>query len=196
MDMAQNIRVFPLAVLGAMLVFGLLVWWAVSRSTVAEKVQRDFDEKPVPGMAVGTKIQPVPLPKVEAPPPARDPGEKILEGADGAYDKGMWETSLKFYKDFELWYAGTPTWTKNMIRVFERIHTSGAKMPKQDPELGQYLDARRRAAEDWRGLQPFLAGPPTDVARLEVTKYLKTLPPKDGRIARIEAWLSPAKQEK
>jgi hypothetical protein len=202
--MADRIPVFPLAVLGTMVLFGLLVWWAVARSRAAEPKIPGPNEpieavKPVPmgtGAAVGTKIRSAQSPSAEAPPPAKDPGEKILEGADRAYDTAFYETALMFYKDFELRYAGTETYEKNALRVFERIHTSAAKMPKKDDSIPAYLDSRRKAADEWKRLKPLMASAPTDQTRAELQKFLDGLPPKDGRRAGVEAWLAPAGGEK
>ncbi len=198
--MADRINVFPLAVLGTMAVFGLLVWLAIARSKAAEPRIPGPNEpvesvKPAPGPAgvpLGTKIRAAPSPSAEAPPPAKDPGEKILEGADRAYDTAFYETALMFYKDFELRYAGTETWEKNALRVFERIHTSAAKMPKKDDTIPAYLDARRKAADEWKRLRPLMASAPTDATRPELQKFLDGLPPKDGRRAAVEAWLATA----
>lgn len=188
--MADGIKVFPLAVLGSLVFFGLLLWWAIARSKAEEaRVPRPADETVVPGKPIGTKIAPPPLPKVEAPPPAKDPGEKILEGADRAYETEYFETALMFYKDFELRYAGSETYDRHSLRVFERIHTSGARMPKKDDTLPAYLTARRKAADEWTRLKPQLSAPPTDAARAALTTYRDGLPPKDGRRALIDAWL-------
>jgi hypothetical protein len=190
--MVDRIKVFPLAVLGTMVFFGLLVWWAIAKSKAAgEKVAGPGDpqfqsEAPVPV----PKLKPAASRSVEAPPPAKDPGEKILEGADRAYDTGYFETALMFYKDFELRYAGTETYDRHSIRVFERIHTSAAKMNKKDELLPAYLDARRKAADAWKRLKPLLSLSPTDPSRAELKQYLDGLPPKDGRRTLIDAWLS------
>lgn len=202
--MADRINVFPLAVLGTMVLFGLLVWWAIARSKAAEPRIPGPNEpveavKPAPaptGAPVGTKIRSAPSPTAEAPPPAKDPGEKILEGADRAYDTAYYETALMFYKDFELRYAGTETYEKNALRVFERIHTSAAKMPKKDDTIPAYLDARRKAADEWKRLKPLMASAPTGQTRAELEKFLGGLPPRDGRRAPIESWLAPAGGEK
>jgi len=202
--MADRIKVFPLAVLGTMVLFGLLVWWAVARAKAAEpKVagpdDPQFSEKPSsapPGTARGTKIQAPPSPSVEAPPPAKDPGEKILEGADRAFETEYYETALMFYRDFELRYAGTETYDRHARRVFERIHTSAAKMTKKDETLPAYLESRRRAADEWKRLRPFLSAAPTESSRAELQKYLEGLPPKDGRRSIIAAWLTPGGGEK
>jgi hypothetical protein len=192
-DMADRVKVFPLAILATLVVLGLLVWWAVARSKEAEQSIR-----PEPGDAppAPAKLQPAPSPSVEAPPVAKDPGEKILEGADRAFQTGYFETALMFYKDFELRYAGTPTYDRHAIRIFERIHTSGASMKKKDETLPAYLAARRKAAEDWKRLKPLLAAPPTDAGRAEVRAYEDALPQRDGRRALIDAWLSPERGEK
>lgn len=190
--MVDRIKVFPLAVLGTMVLFGLLVWWAVVKSKAAgDRVAGPDDPQfKAEAPAALPKMKPVASPSVEAPPPARDPGEKILEGADRAYDIEYYETALMFYKDFELRYAGSETYDRNAIRVFERIHTSAAKMKKRDDTLPAYLDARRKAADEWKRLKPLLTAAPTDPGRLELKKYLESLPPKDGRRPLIDAWLS------
>lgn len=202
--MADRIPVFPLAVLGTIVLFGLLVWWAVAKSKadlpkIAGPNEPIEEVKPAPipgGTPQGTKIRSAPSPSVEAPPPAKDPGEKILEGADRAFDTGFYETALMFYRDFELRYAGTETYERNAIRVFERIHTSGAKMPKKDDTLPAYLAERRKAADDWKRLKPLMAAAPNDQSRAELRKFLDGLPPKDGRRPSIDAWLSPGGGEK
>jgi hypothetical protein len=193
MQMVDRVKVFPLAVLGALVFFGLLVWWAVARS---KSVESTIVQDPIEPPAAPSKIQPAASPSVEAPPVAKDPGEKILEGADRAFQTGYYETALMFYKDFELRYAGTETYDRNAIRVFERIHTSAAKMPKKDETLPAYLDARRKAADEWKRLKPQLAAAPTDAGRAELKKYEDALPPRDGRRAIIDAWLSPERGEK
>ncbi|HVR86739.1 MAG TPA: hypothetical protein VMU54_20620 [Planctomycetota bacterium] len=202
--MADRINVFPLAVLGTVVVLGLIVWVVISKTrseapTIPGPNEPVIGVKPAPipaGVPQGTKMRAAPSPSVEAPPPAKDPGEKILEGADRAYDTGFYETALMFYKDFELRYAGSETCDRNALRVFERIHTSGAKMPKKDETLSAYLDARRKAADEWKRLKPLLATPPTDPSRAELVKYRDGLPPRDGRRAPIDAWLSSSGGEK
>jgi hypothetical protein len=190
-DMADRIKVFPLAVLGTMVVFGLLVWWAVARakSQAPEVPTEGAGASSSAPAAPGTKIPAPRSPSVEAPPPAKDPGEKILEGADKAYETEFYETALMFYKDFELRYAGTETYDRHQIRVFERIHTSAAKMAKKDESLPAYLDGRRKAADEWKRLKPLTAAAPTEQSRADLKKYRDGLPPRDGRIAVIDAWL-------
>jgi hypothetical protein len=198
-DMVDRIKVFPLAVLGTMVLFGLLVWWAIARSKSREpniagpddlQFSSDTGPKPAP------KLKPAASPSVEAPPPAKDPGEKILEGADRAYETEYYETALKVYKDFELRYAGSETYDRHAIRIFERIHTSAAKMNKKDETLPAYLDARRKAADEWKRLKPFLASAPTDSSRAELRKYMESLPPLDGRRTIIGDWLASTGGEK
>lgn len=190
--MVDRIKVFPLAVLGTMVLFGLMVWWAIVKSKAAGDRVAGPDDPQFKSEAPAAlpKLKPAPSPSVEAPPPAKDPGEKILEGADRAYDTEYYETALMFYKDFELRYAGSETYDRHALRVFERIHTSAAKMKKRDDTLPAYLDARRKAADEWKRLKPLLAAAPTEQSRADVKKYLDGLPPKDGRRTLIEAWLS------
>jgi hypothetical protein len=191
--MADRVKVFPLAVLAALLVFGVLVWWAIRKSKAEEFAPPpDSGSQPVPTAPV--KFQPSASPSVDAPPVAKDPGEKILEGADRAFQTGYYETALMFYKDFELRYAGSETYDRNALRVFERIHTSSASMSKKDATLPAYLDARRKATEEWKRLKPLIAAPPTDAGRAELKKYEEALPDRDGRRALIDAWLAPAEK--
>jgi len=192
-QMMDRVKVFPLAVLGALVFFGLLVWWAVARS---KSVESSIVQDPIEPPVAPSKIQSAPSPSVEAPPVAKDPGEKILEGADRAFQTGYFETALMFYKDFELRYAGTETYDRNANKVYERIHTSGASMTKKDETLPAYIGARRKAAEEWKRLKPQLGAAPTDASRAELKKYEDSLPPRDGRRAIIDAWLSPERGEK
>lgn len=190
--MTFKINVFPLAVLGTIVVFGIFVWWVVARAREQEArvpLEGATNATVKPAVPQGTKIPAKTSPPVEAPPPTKDPGAKILEGADNAFDTEYWETALKFYKDYELWYAGTEGYDKNQVRVFERIHTSGAKMPKKDETLAAYVEARRRAADDWKRLKPLMQSPPTPDSRAQLKKYRDGLPDKDGRLAIIDAWL-------
>jgi hypothetical protein len=62
-------------------------------------------------------------------------------------------------------------------------------MPKKDEALPAYLDARRKAADEWKRLKPLTASPPTEQSRAELKKFRDGLPAKDGRIAVIDAWL-------
>jgi hypothetical protein len=177
-QMADRIKVFPLVVLGVVVVMGLVLYWVATRGG---------ETKPAPEAAP----TPVPRPpRVEAPPPTNDPGQKILDGADGAFQNKMYPTALMFYKDFELRYAGTDVYDRNIATVWERIHTSNASSPpaKQEAELPAYLAKRRKLADEWTRLKPLLASPPSEASRPELLKFLEALPPPDGRRRIIEAW--------
>ena len=174
--MADRMKVLPLVVLAVVAVLGLILYW-VSR--------RPRETKPEP---VAGGSPPEVRESVQAPPPSSNPGEKILEGADGAYRKGMYETSLKFYKDFELRYAGSDVYDRNITMVWARIHTSGASMPKKDETLPAYLETRRKLADQWTKLRPLLDAAPTAESKAEVQKFADALPPGDGRLKLIEAW--------
>lgn len=192
MQMAERIRIFPLACLATVVVFGLLIWWSIARAKAEELAPPKPPPQPIGiGAGQGTKIAAPPSTPVEAPPPAKDPGEKILEGADRAYDTGYYETALMFYKDFELRYAGSETYDRHAIRVFERMHTSAAKMPKKDETLPAYVEGRRKAGDEWKRLKPQMTSPPTEASKAELSKYRDGLPPRDGRRALIDAWLAP-----
>lgn len=180
----ERMKVFPIVVLAAVLVIGILVYW-VSRK---KEPQKDSGG-PVVDPAPRREVAPA-RPADQAPPAPMDPGQKILEGADGAFRAEMYPTALKFYKDFELRYAGTEVYDRNLTRLWERIHSSNALTPKdkQDPELPAYLDARRKLADEWKKLKPLTDAPPTPESRAEVEKYLEKLPAQDGRRKAIDAW--------
>ena len=176
----EKIKVFPVVVLAAVLVIGIIVYW-VSRKKEPPKETPD----PAPQKEVAP-----PRPVDPTPPPTNDPGQKILDGADGAFRAEMYPTALKFYKDFELRYAGTEVYDRNLTRLWERIHSSNALTPKdkQDPELPAYLDGRRKLAEEWKKLKPLLDAAPTPESRAGVETYLEKLPEQDGRRKVIDAW--------
>jgi hypothetical protein len=176
----ERIRAFPIVVLVAVLVVGIIVYW-VSRKKDPPKEPAD----PAPPREVAP-----PKPVDPAPPPTNDPGQKILDGADGAFRAEMFPTALKFYKDFELRYAGTEVYDRNLTRLWERIHSSNALSPKdkQDPELPAYLEARRKLADEWKKLQPLMDAAPTPESKAEVDKFAGKLPPQDGRRKGIDAW--------
>jgi hypothetical protein len=182
-QMADRIKVFPIVILAVVLLLGLVLFWVSRRP---RESARDVQANPPP-----PPQRPAPAPAqapAEAPPQPVNPGEKILEGADGAFKAGMFETALKFYKDFELRYAGSEVHDRNLTRLWERIHTSGASMPKKDETLPAYLEARRKLAEEWKRIKPLLAAPPTEESRAEARRYADALPPGDGRLKLIEAW--------
>ena len=169
----ERIRVFPVVVLAAVLVIGIIVYWVSRRKDPPNETV-----DPAPQREVAP-----PKPADQAPPSTHDPGQKILDGADGAFKAEMYPTALKFYKDFELRYAGTEVYDRNLTRLWERIHSSNASLPKdkQDPDLPAYLEGRRKLADEWKKLQPL-----TDAA--EVDNFAKKLPPQDGRRKVIDAW--------
>jgi hypothetical protein len=185
-QMADRIKILPLVALGALVLVGLVIYF-VSRKP------RD----PAPDFADHPAAAPPAPPRVaEPPPPSKNPGEKILEGADGAYQKGMYPTALMFYKDFELRYAGTEVYDQNILKVWERIHTCGAKLDRKDEALPAYLEARRKLAEDWKKIKPLTAAPATPEAREQARTFEESLPPSDGRRKVLSAWLAPGKDEK
>jgi hypothetical protein len=195
-QMADRIKILPIVALGAFALVGLVVY-LVSRKS------RDPEARPSEGPAatVSPPAPSAPAPaaprKAADPPPAsKNPGEKILEGADGAYQKGMFPTALKFYKDFELRYAGTEVYDQNILKVWERIHTCGAKLDPKDDTLPAYLEERRKLADRWKAIKPLLAGESTSETRDQVRRFEEALPPTDGRRKLIEAWLTPGKDEK
>ncbi|MBI3858123.1 MAG: hypothetical protein HY293_20775 [Planctomycetes bacterium] len=182
--MADRIKVFPLIALGAVVIMGIVLYLVTMKSRPSKVDPPPLGNPPPP------EARPEPKGAVQAPPPTNDPGQKILDGADGAFRSGMFPTALKFYKDFELRYAGTEVYDRNISRVWERIHTSHASTPKekQDPETPAYLEARRKLAEEWKKIKPLTASPPTPESRAEAEKFLSSLPPQDGRRKIIDAW--------
>ncbi len=177
MQMADRIKIFPLVALAVIVVMGLVLYWVSTRP-------RETRPDPIPQPA------PARTPTVEAPPPTNDPGQKILDGADGAFRKELFPTALMFYKDFELRYAGTDVYERNETLLWERIHTSNAKCPpqQQEADMPVYLEKRRKLADEWKRLKPRMAVPPTAEAKAELEKFLESLPPLDGRRKIIDAW--------
>jgi hypothetical protein len=195
-QMADRIKIFPLIVLGALVILGIVIYFVAVRNRAP--AGREVEGGPVEP----TAGKPAPPPQAsgkapfEPPAPSKNPGEKILEGADGAYRNGMFPTALMFYKDFELRYAGTEVYDQNITRVWERIHTCGAKLPKKDEGLPEYLESRRKLADEWRKIKPLTAAEGTAEAREQVRRFGDSLPPQDGRRKVIDAWLSPPRDEK
>jgi hypothetical protein len=179
-QMADRIKIFPLVALAVVVVMGLVLYWVATRPRAT---------KQDPGAAPPAPAAP-PRGTVEAPPPSSDPGQKILDGADGAFQRKMFPTALMFYKDFELRYAGSDVFERNETLVWERIHTSNAQCPPQQKEadLAAYLDKRRKLADEWRRLKPLMTEPPTAESKTAVEKFQDTLPPMDGRRKIIDAW--------
>lgn len=180
----EKVRVFPIVVLTAVLMVGIIIY-LVSRKKEPQRNLEDNAVDPSPKREVVT-----PKTQVEPPPPTNDPGQKILDGADGAFRAEMYPTALKFYKDFELRYAGTEIYDRNLTRLWERIHSSHAMSPKekQEPDLPAYLDARRKLADEWKKIKPLVEAAPTPESRAEAEKFLEKLPPQDGRRKILEPW--------
>ncbi|RPH51907.1 MAG: hypothetical protein EHM91_00750 [Planctomycetota bacterium] len=178
MQMADRIKIFPLVALAVVGVMGLVLYWVSTRPR--ETKSDPVVEPPRPPAAV----------PIEAPPPTNDPGQKILDGADGAFKRQMFPTALMFYKDFELRYAGSEVYDRQITLVWERIHTSNAQCPpqQQEADLAVYLDKRRKLADQWKRLKPLLAVPPTAETKAELEKFQESLPPMDGRRKIIDAW--------
>ena len=183
MQMAERVKVLPLVVLAVVVILGVLLYWVSTRP----RETRPTPDAPPPPPNEKRPSDPQ-SPPATAPAPSNSPGDKILEGADGAFRRGMFETSLKFYKDFELRYAGTEVYDRNITKVWERIHTSNASMAKKDETLPAYLEARRKLADEWKRIKPLLDAPPGEASREQVRNFAESLPPGDGRLKIIEAW--------
>jgi hypothetical protein len=182
-QMAERVKILPLVVLAALVVLGLLLYRVSSRPRETPPNAAPEPPSPYETRPAGPRDS-----APAAPPPASSPGDKILEGADGAFRRGMFETSLKFYKDFELRYAGTEVYDRNITKVWERIHTSNASMAKKDETLPAYLETRRRLADEWKRIKPLLDAPPGAESKEQVRKYAESLPAGDGRLKIIDAW--------
>lgn len=135
-----------------------------------------------------------PYPQGTPPPETQDPnpGEKILQGADRAFHAKYFETALKFYRDFELRYAGTETFDAHIPEVWEKIAVCDASMPKRDETLPGYLEQRKKLDADWR----LLRARPAAEAQEELRKFLERLPPQDGRRALVDARLGAGTDKK
>jgi hypothetical protein len=179
--MAESMKTFPFIVLGVLLALGALLYVAMKFGDRGNPVP-----EPHPGVPLSKQLDPKPVsPSVDAPAPAgQDPGAKILEGADRAFQQGFFETALKFYLDFDLRYAGSDIHEKNVVRVWERIRLSANGMPKKDETIPAQLEARRKLHADWTRLKAAADRKPEDLKA-----FLAALPPKDGRRPRVEAWL-------
>lgn len=155
-------------VVGAVAVFAALgaYFWFVARSPKDGPRENPAAQAP--------KGPPAPAP-ASAP---KDPGERILDGADGAFKAGYYETALKFYLDYDLRYAGSASYAERAPRIWEQIRTSATMSGKGELAPPGYVEERKRLHEEWQTL-PAGAGD-------EVRKYLDSLPPKDGRRAPLE----------
>jgi hypothetical protein len=137
------------------------------------------------------KGPPLELETVPPPPPPssdseeKNPGEKILRGADRAYETKYFETALKFYKDFDLRYAGTETYLAHVPQVWEKMRACDLSMPQRDASLPAYLEERQKLDVEWRRLK----GRTGQDAQEELRKFLDRLPSGDGRRPLIEAQL-------
>ena len=150
------------AVFAALLAYG----WFVVRSP---------KDGPRENPAANAPKGPPPPPPAAAP---KDPGERILDGADGAFKAGFYETALKFYLDYDLRYAGSDAYADRAPRIWEMIRTTATMSGKAELAPPGYVEERKRLHEEWLKLP---AGPGD-----EVKKYLESLPPKDGRRAPLE----------
>jgi hypothetical protein len=187
MQMAERVKILPLVVLAVVVILGVLLYWVSTRpretrQTPASPPVPPNENRPAPPREPGATAP------AAAPAASTSPGDKILEGADGAFRKGMFETSLKFYKDFELRYAGTEVYDRNVTKVWERMHSSNASMAKRDETLPAYLETRRKLADEWKRIKPLLDAPPGAESREQVRTFADSLPPGDGRLKIIEAW--------
>lgn len=122
----------------------------------------------------------------------KGPGEKILQGADQAFETKYFPTALKFYRDFDLRYAGTEAYEAQSSRVWDRMIASDRLSPERDPTLPEYVQARRGLQEEWKRL----AARPRGGAREDLRTYAAKLPSGDGRRSIIEGWLSEAPEPK
>jgi hypothetical protein len=169
---------------GAVVVFGLLLayGWFVARSPKEGPRENPAAQAPKTGQA-----PPAPPEK----PEAKDPGERILEGAERAFKTGFYGTAFKFYKDYDLRYAGSPGYAGNAPRVWELMRTSNTMSDKPEPDLDAWLEARRRLHEEWQKL-PAGDGEET---RAALKKHLESLPPLDGRKLLLEERLAGAEKK-
>jgi hypothetical protein len=197
-ELVQQMKVLPLVVLGIVVILGILLYWVSTKTKITTDSSSSREPKPEekPPQTVPKTHSESKKEAVDVQEPPKDPGAKILEGADRAFKTGYFETALVFYKDFELRYAGSDTYDQNSIRVFERIHTASASSEKRDPDLPKYLDTRRRLHEEWKRLKALVTSQSATAAKAELEKFLGSLPPKDGRRPIVEGWLAPAKDEK
>lgn len=125
-------------------------------------------------------------------PDDKNPGEKILTGADRAYRAKYFETAVKFYRDFELRYAGTEIFDAHIPEVWDKITACDAAMPKRDETLPAYLEQRKKLDAEWR----LLRARPDAEAKEDLRKFLGRLPEGDGRRALVEARLAPPGDKK
>jgi hypothetical protein len=117
---------------------------------------------------------------------SKGPGERILQGADQAFETKYFPTALKFYRDFELRYAGTEAYDSHVPKVWDQMIASDRASSERDPTLPEYVSRRRELHEEWKRLK----ARPRGEARDDLQKFAAKLPPEDGRRAIIEGWLA------
>lgn len=128
------------------------------------------------------KGRPEPEP-VEVLPPAtglEGAAQKILTGADRAFEKGFTKTALDFYRDFELRYAGSEAYDANVPRIWERMMVCHEKLGNTDDTLYRFVDQRNKLQIRWLQLKAAPPGP-------ERQAFLEALPPGDGRRALLSS---------
>lgn len=190
-QIGEHVKVFPLVVLGVLLALGGLIYVGMKFGDKADPLPAPRPDLPVSKQLPA--VNPV-TPKVDAPPPPnQDPGAKILEGADRAFQQQFYETALKFYLDFDLRYAGSDVHERNVARVWEQIRASAAGMPKKDETIPAQLEARRKLHAEWTQLRSTVAQNPAEAPKARIQAFLDALPPKDGRRPKVEAWLAAPK---
>lgn len=138
------------------------------------------------------------LPPVESfqpPPPVpaelddKSPGEKILLGADRAFQTKYFETALKFYKDYDLRYAGTDSYDAHVPGLWEKMRAAEAAMTPRAAGFAEYLAGRIQLDSEWKKLR----ARPAAEAQEDLKKFLARLPEQDGRRALIESRLAEKK---
>lgn len=128
------------------------------------------------------KGRPVPAP-VGAPASVtglEGAAEKILTGADRAFEKGFIKTALDFYRDFELRYAGSAAYDANVPRIWEQMMLCHEKLGNTDDTLYRFVDQRNKLQVRWLQLKAAPPGP-------ERQAFLEALPPGDGRRAQLSS---------
>lgn len=128
------------------------------------------------------KGRPAPVP-VPAPPTLtglEGAAQKILTGADRAFEKDFIKTALDFYRDFELRYAGSAVYDANVPRIWERMMICHEKLGNTDDTLYRFVDQRNKLQIRWLQLKAAPPGP-------ERQAFLEALPPGDGRRALLSS---------
>jgi hypothetical protein len=122
----------------------------------------------------------------------KGPGERILQGANLAFETKYFPTALKFYKDFELRYAGSEAYEAHIPKVWDQMIASDQASPQRDPTLPEYVSQRRGLHDEWKRLK----ARPRGEARDDLRKFAAKLPPEDGRRAIVEGWLAETAEKK